>query len=460
MSRSSDSEYLTSSEAQIGITEALRDNDLEKAFSIAHTLAKECPPQAEGILLIAEYFGKRQQNNSILELLTPYANTFKDNRWVQFTLAVAYYNLRQRGKAEQHFREAVRIEPKWGIAQRFVGHILVSAGRAEEAIPFLQAATRLQPNDFESFAHLASALTSAGQYSEALATTRRALELRPTDPGMTASLAELEPLLAKPPPAAAFKRWPKAAQDFADVRGLIDNYVVKDIPTAGIGLHRGMGVFTQGSCFARNLAYSLQRYDLRVDNMPCGEEHNSTFANRAVVDWLHDGVVDERTEIVESNFGGESRERYLAALKEADLFVYTMGLAAAHFDRATGNFVMSRSTETNKAALFRRCSFRNTSVQDNVENLLHIISVIKELAPKAAMILTVSPVPLMVATEFHSAIVADCISKSTLRVAVHEVGAKKLPRVVYWPSFEMVRWVGGHTDSAYGADDGSRVKTQ
>ena len=437
------------------VSAALQRNDITAAVAAAAALVTAEEANAAGFLLVADFLTKQKRYVEIVTFLAPHMDAIGENAPLHLNLAAAYFNTRQRAKAETHFRVAVRLKPHWGQAQYSLGHILASAGRHAEAIPFLQEAARLLPQDFMAISHLVAALSVVGKYTDALDAARRALQMKPDDLGLQATIMELEQLAAAPPPKMAFNRWPDAAKDFADVRHIIDDYVVKNIPTAGIKLRRGMGVFTQGSCFARNLAYSLRRYDLRVENMTCGEEHNSTFANRAVADWLRDGVCDERTEIVANNVGAESRERYLAALRETDLFVYTMGLAAAHFDRKTGAFVMSRSTETNKAALFRRCDFRTTSVQDNVDNLLYILSVIRELAPKAAMVLTVSPVPLMVATEFHSAIVADCISKSTLRIAVHEVVAKRLPRVIYWPSFEMVRWVGGHTDSVYGADDGS-----
>ena len=46
-------------------------------------------------------------------------------------------------------------------------------------------------------------------------------------------------------------------------------------------------------------------------------------------------------------------------------------------------------------------------------------------------------------------------SKSTLRVAINEVMNKNLSRVLYWPSFEMMRWFGGHAGRVFGNDDGS-----
>lgn len=48
---------------------------------------------------------------------------------------------------------------------------------------------------------------------------------------------------------------------------------------------------------------------------------------------------------------------------------------------------------------------------------------------------------------------ADCLSKSTLRVAIAEHMKEATSGVFYWPSFEMVRWIGAHTGPAYGQDD-------
>jgi hypothetical protein len=44
-----------------------------------------------------------------------------------------------------------------------------------------------------------------------------------------------------------------------------------------------------------------------------------------------------------------------------------------------------------------------------------------------------------------SAVMADCLSKSTLRLACEEVRAwDKSGRLHYWPSFEIVKWLGAH----------------
>jgi len=57
----------------------------------------------------------------------------------------------------------------------------------------------------------------------------------------------------------------------------------------------------------------------------------------------------------------------------------------------------------------------------------------------------VSPVPLKATFERLSPIIADCVSKSILRVAAHEfMSSAAGAGTIYWPSFEVFRWLGGH----------------
>ena len=50
---------------------------------------------------------------------------------------------------------------------------------------------------------------------------------------------------------------------------------------------------------------------------------------------------------------------------------------------------------------------------------------------------------------------ADCVSKSTLRVAIHELLAEGHANLHYWPSFEIVRWLGSHIEEALFGEDGN-----
>ena len=60
-------------------------------------------------------------------------------------------------------------------------------------------------------------------------------------------------------------------------------------------------------------------------------------------------------------------------------------------------------------------------------------------------------------TSHPSAVVADCVSKSVLRVAVDELLRQRPDNVYYWPSFEVIRWLGAYTGPMYGAEDNSTL---
>ena len=63
--------------------------------------------------------------------------------------------------------------------------------------------------------------------------------------------------------------------------------------------------------------------------------------------------------------------------------------------------------------------------------------------------------PLSASAEMSSILIADCVSKSTLRAAVHEI-TTEIPELTYFPAFELVRWLSAYTSAeVFGADDGN-----
>ena len=78
-------------------------------------------------------------------------------------------------------------------------------------------------------------------------------------------------------------------------------------------------------------------------------------------------------------------------------------------------------------------------------------------ARTGAVVLTLSPVPLLATHRTISCLTADCVSKSVLRVALDEVMSEQPAGVYYWPSFEIVKWVGANLPwSAYGEEGKAR----
>jgi hypothetical protein len=85
-----------------------------------------------------------------------------------------------------------------------------------------------------------------------------------------------------------------------------------------------------------------------------------------------------------------------------------------------------------------------------------LIEFIRKISPDIRIVVTVSPVPLLASFEFESAVQADCLSKSTMRLVAHEVvNCSNIPDIMYWPAFEIFRWAGSNAGNYYAADDGA-----
>jgi len=82
-----------------------------------------------------------------------------------------------------------------------------------------------------------------------------------------------------------------------------------------------------------------------------------------------DGAIRDRmVELLPPNW---SKESSLQVIKNSDVFILTLGVAAAFFDRETGDFVLPRPSALNSRALAEKYLFRTTSVKENVENVLY-----------------------------------------------------------------------------------------
>jgi GSCFA family protein len=219
-------------------------------------------------------------------------------------------------------------------------------------------------------------------------------------------------------------------------------------------------VVTMGSCFARELRDHLTRRGAESGNIWIPSGLNNTFAILDFVSWCVTGSDagagyrydrDESGEIGEW-LPEETRERYEQRLAEAGAFVFTFGLAEVWQDRETkGVFWRGIPQEVFDE---KRHEFRLSTVDENEENIVRLIELIRTVNPDAPIVLTLSPVPLLATFRGRSCITADAVSKSALRMAIDAVESRGLHRVYYWPSFEIVRWVGGHLPyPAFGVPD-------
>ena len=255
--------------------------------------------------------------------------------------------------------------------------------------------------------------------------------------------------------------YPGDQAQFADLPRLIREAITVGHCPAEPPLRPTDNVVTLGSCFAAELRHFLNQFELSSDSFWVPSGLNNTYA---LVDFISWCITGEQTDggyrYDRDGSGGihqwapsDERAVYRGHLERAGAIVFTIGLAEVWEDTETGKVFWRGIPE----AVFdqRRHRFRLTTVAENEANIGRIIDLIRQVNPTAPVVVTLSPVPLKATFRDISCVSADCVSKSVLRVAIDRVIGQQRPRVYYWPSFEIVKWVGCHLPyPAYGADDG------
>lgn len=258
-------------------------------------------------------------------------------------------------------------------------------------------------------------------------------------------------------------KYPARASDFCeDLNDVINKFILPGhVPENRIIPNRGK-ILTLGSCFATVLRSYMVKNKMSAYNIWIPSGLHNTYA---IYDFLHWVFTGEHTNngyrYDRSDDGNivdwmpnDEHKIYNEAFMDTDAIVLTIGLAETWKDKINGK-VFWRGIPK-KMFDKERHEFYLSTVDDNTQNLENIISLIRMHRPNVSIILTLSPVPLKATFRDTTCITADCVSKSILRVAIDNVIRKLHAGVYYWPSFEIVRWLGAHQkDIMFGKDDGS-----
>jgi hypothetical protein len=249
-----------------------------------------------------------------------------------------------------------------------------------------------------------------------------------------------------------------------DLYADLDEYIFKGfIPEEPI-ITKDSRIVTFGSCFAKEINVSLamrgfsgiQKPDtkqgcsfdktkiLKVPEAIIGGVNN-TFTVKQLLEWAwlnveptdetwhsREHTVIERNEI----YRQETSERF----GQADLFIIVLGLSEVWCNKETGD-VFWRAIPYGQYDEEKH-EFRNTTVDENKENLERIIELVNEHAPHAQIAFIIDPVPLEATFRPMNCIAADMISKSVIRVAVDEVLRDKRQGVHYFPIYELTKNYG------------------
>jgi len=246
-------------------------------------------------------------------------------------------------------------------------------------------------------------------------------------------------------------KYPRDAVQLAgDLRATIEEFVLPGFVPARPLINQSMVLRTLGSCFARHVAAGLTAAGFAAKYTSVVEAINSPLANRALFERVLNPDLPYDVEEHRNLFSRELCEDFRRKIPDEDFFIFTLGVAPVYYLRGTDT--PSYMLDPKNPGKY---DFRFTTVEQNEEAISFIVQAIKQLNPRAQIILTISPVPLNRAPGIPSAVAADCVSKSILRVAAFNYFSKTPVNVHYWPSFEIVRWLGGHLPPVYGADDGN-----
>ncbi len=138
-------------------------------------------------------------------------------------------------------------------------------------------------------------------------------------------------------------------------------------------------------------------------------------------------------------------------LKTAECLVLTLGLTECWYD-TENNLWLNRAPPLDEQTLnSNRFQFRKLDYNECIQTLDTALSMLNDLGIK--VVITVSPVPLLATFTNEDCVVANELSKSTLR-AVAGYFTNKYEYVDYFPAYEMVRHLG---ISAY-RDDNIHVR--
>ena len=364
-------------------------------------------------------------------------------------IALAELRARQKRHAEAYalYGRAIRVAPK-------DASVLTKFSRAlnAHALRLAERAAELDRASSAADAARAATLKAAGRLSDAEAVLQKRIDAG-GDPALGHELAVVRGLQARggagqPRPAV----WPRRTSDFADLEKVIRDAVLRGVRPGRPILSPRSKVVTLGSCFAEHLAASLKQAGVDVFFQKRSETLDNLYATAAFLDALAAGASE----------GDAAMDLLLAgcleSFRSAEVVILSLGVAAAYFDRATGAFVPVGGGR-DKAMLAAACEFRMLSVEENLERLRHVLARIRAFSPDCRIVLTISPIPLSATYDRPSAVQADAVSKSTMRLTVEALLNEAPPGVHYWPSFEIVRWLGPHlpagSPQVFGADDGA-----
>ncbi len=135
-----------------------------------------------GLACAACFFTTRSQVHYWRDSFSLFEHTVKvtkDNYIAQNNLGRAFEDQGNLDAAEEHYQEAVRLNPQYGVAQYNLGNVLTEKNRLDEAITHLKESIRLMPKVAETYNNLGKAYAMQRRLDEAMQLFSEAIKVNP-----------------------------------------------------------------------------------------------------------------------------------------------------------------------------------------------------------------------------------------------------------------------------------------
>jgi hypothetical protein len=156
-----------------------------------------------------------------------------------------------------------------------------------------------------------------------------------------------------------------------------------------------------------------------------------------------------------------SRREHLTCVKEMfeklDILVFTLGLTESWESLEDGAVFPLAPGVVGGAINPSRHRFRNLTAKEVGDDLELFLLKLQSVNPKARVILTVSPVPLIATYENRHVLVSNTHSKAVLRTVAGEI-ASRYEHCDYFPSYEII--TGQHVGNGYLEEDLRSVRPE
>jgi len=232
-----------------------------------------------------------------------------------------------------------------------------------------------------------------------------------------------------------------------------EHFILKGNMPAQKIINKETQVTAFGSCFAKNITEHLSSLGFSTSKQRAPGIYISAMGEGLVnvhsllqqFEWALTNVRPPENlwhgfDAKEFGYDEDVRQETRRIFLTTDVFIITLGLSEIWFDEKTGGIfwraVPMKSYDPGRHK-FRVCSFAETK-----EAIFKIYRLIRSEVPRAKIIFTLSPIPLVATFRNQACIVANAASKAILRAALDEFMRDDPhaadPDLHYFPAYEIV----------------------